>query len=83
MFSALEQHKDGAWWYHGDTFETEAEAKEFIEGWIWWDANRPKFYFEHEKPLPKKSCCTKDGCRTFEFAGKILWDRKKGTLKQE
>ena len=32
MYSLLEQHKDGSWWYHpGDTFETEAEVEQCFQ----------------------------------------------------
>lgn len=79
LYSCVEQHCDGSWWYHGNTFESREEAGNFLDDWIPWDANRHKMIFTHEKPLPDETCCTKDGGETFEFAGLILWDKENGT----
>ena len=85
MFSLLEQHKDGAWWYHpGDTFKTEAEVdRRFQETFGQFDPERPHRTFEHEEPMFQEfSTCTFD-FKTFEFGGKIFWPQAlKGTFKR-
>lgn len=69
-YSLLEQHLDGSWWYHGNTFATRAEAEAFSARWIWWDKGRPKTILEHERPLPKKTLSTHD-FKTFKEVGGI------------
>ena len=71
-YSALEQHKDGSFWYHGHTFENKEDAEKFVADWISWDPGRIKKVFEHKKPLPDQTCCTFD-FKHFGFAGAILW----------
>ena len=83
LYSALEQHCDGSWWFHGDTFTSREEAGRFLPGWIGWDENRHKKIFYHEKPLPREECYTIDDGETFEFAGITLWDKKNGILKKQ
>lgn len=66
LYSAFEQHKDGSWWYHCHTFTDRAAAEEFLKKWIWWDTDRRKTVFEHEKPFPMETLHTfdfKDFCR--------------------
>ena len=75
MFSLLEQHVDGSWWYHpGDTFETEAEVEQcFQEGIGRFDPDRPHQAFEHQEPLcQERSTCTFD-FKTFMWGGMIFW----------
>ena len=72
LYSVLERHNDGAWWYHCGTFSNRKWAEEYLETWIPFDKDRPKMVFEHTKPLPQQSCCTKN-FKTFEFGGVILW----------
>lgn len=77
MYSLLEQHKDGSWWYHpGDTFDTRMAVYERFHSRFWWDPERPHKVFEHDKPLFQEySTCTTDGGETFRFAGAILWEK--------
>lgn len=76
MFSALEQHTDGAWWYHGNTFDTKEEAETFVSKWIWWDQDRPKMIFEHEKALPdSRSLCTRNFIEFSNVGGMVVWNK--------
>lgn len=70
LYSCLERHVDGSYWYHGDTFETREQAETFLEKFIWWDPSREKRIIEHEKPINPNNgyCCTFD-FHTFEFGG--------------
>lgn len=79
MYSLLEQHKDGSWWYHpGHTFDTEEEVEACFQRSFWWDLTRPHKAFKHDKPLFQEySTCTTDGGETFRFAGAILWENER------
>ena len=70
IYSVLEQHRDGAWWYHpGDSFDTLEEAKERADHFCDYLDERPVKVIEHELPFPQdKSRCTFDG-KHFGFAG--------------
>lgn len=69
MFSILERHNDGSWWYHpGMTFGTPEECEERFRSSFWWDLDRPHKVIEHSVPLPKETCYTFD-FKTFEFGG--------------
>ena len=85
MFSLLEQHKDGSWWYHpGDTFDTEAEVEQrFQETFGRFAPDRPHMAFEHTEPMCQElATCTFD-FKTFHFGGKIFWPQSlKGTFKR-
>lgn len=82
MYSLLEQHNDGSWWYHpGDTFDTEAEVEEcFRETFGHFDPDRPHMAFNHQEPMfQEHATCTTD-FNTFEFFGVIFWPESlKGT----
>lgn len=60
LYSAIERHIDGGWWYHGDTFENREEAEQFLLEWIWWDKDRPKRIYEHLTPFPLKTMVSYD-----------------------
>lgn len=77
IYSVLEQHKDGAWWYHpGYSYDTEEKAKQEADAFSKRFDNRPTMVFSHEVPLPQEySTCTCD-FSTFGFAGAILWRNK-------
>lgn len=70
MYSLLEQHNDGSWWYHpGNTYNSPEEAEEAFKKIFWWDLDRPHKVIKHTGPLfQEHSSCTKD-FNTFEFAG--------------
>lgn len=78
MYSLLEQHIDGSWWYHpGDTFETEEEVEQcFQRIYGHWSP-------EHAEPLCQDyATCTFD-FKVFEFGGIIQWPKAlKGTIKR-
>lgn len=76
MFSLLEQHKDGSWWYHpGDTFDTEEEVEKCFQETYWWDPERPHMTFEHDETMFQEySTCTFD-FKTFHFGGMIHWPK--------
>lgn len=59
-YSLLEQHTNGAWWYHGNTYTSREEAEERFKTWIWWDKERPKKILEHTSSLPKETMVTYD-----------------------
>lgn len=83
MYSLLEQHVDGSWWYHpGDTFETEEEVEQcFQQVYGHWTPDRPHRTFKHDEPLFQEySTCTFD-FKVFEFGGMIHWPKAlSGTL---
>ncbi len=63
-YTLLEQHTNGAWWYHGQTFTTVKEAADYWDRWIWWDEKRPKMILSHTSPLPRETMVTFD-LKTF------------------
>lgn len=83
LYSVLEQHADGSWWYHpGFTRETRAEAELKSAHSIWWDLERPRRIFEHEFPFPQDhAICTTD-FENFSLAGDIIWTRSNGCLQK-
>lgn len=77
MYSLLEQHRDGSWWYHpGYTFETEEEVEQcFQKEFGHFAPNRPHRAFKHDEPLLQDySTCTFD-FKVFEFGGIIRWPK--------
>ena len=77
MYSLLEQHKDGSWWYHpGDTFETPEEVEEcFHETFDHFAPDRPHKCFEHTEPMFQEfATCTLD-FKVFHFIGVIPWPK--------
>ena len=73
MFSILEQHNDGSWWYHiGKTYDTrdEAETKghELFGGESFLKP-RPYKVIEHTKPFPQDMARCSFDCVHFHFAG--------------
>ena len=82
LYSLIEQHKDGSWWYHpGDTFNTPEEVETCFKETFWWDLERPHKVFEHEEPMYQEhSTCSFD-LKKFDFAGFVYWPKKYyGTL---
>lgn len=74
IYSLLEQHYDGSWWYHkGASYDTLDRALIAIPNYIKWDETRGKVIFCHDEPLPQRSCCTFD-FKNFAFCGQILWE---------
>lgn len=84
MYSLLERHADGSLWYHpGHTFATPEEVEADFKRTFWWDLDRPHLVFEHDKPLFQEySTCTKDGGKTFHFAGEIKWEQNPNTERR-
>lgn len=73
IYSLLEQHYDGSWWYHkGASYDTLDRALIAIPNYIKWDETRGKVIFCHDEPLPQRSCYTFD-FKNFAFCGQILW----------
>ena len=69
MYSVLEQHNDGSWWYHPKfTHDTEKDAEEYFKKAFWWDLDRPHKIVEHTKPFPQKTISSFD-CVHFGFGG--------------
>ena len=83
MYSLLEQHIDGSWWYHpGDTFETEEEVENAFRKRFWWDLERPHRSFKHDKPLLQEhSTCLMRNGEAFGFGGMVLWTEKQGLIR--
>ena len=77
MFSLLEQHIDGTWWYHPrprSTFDTPEEVEEAFKKIFWWDLSRLHMVFEHSKPLFQRySTYTRD-FKVFLFDDIIRWE---------
>lgn len=75
LYSVLEQHLDGTWWYHPRyTFSTreeaEKEAQEFSERMD----NRPTMIFEHTEPMFQEYSTALYG-DVFHFGGMIEWPK--------
>lgn len=70
LFSCLERHNDGSFWYHGNTFNSHEQAEIFLKSWIPWDPNRKKLIIEHATPITTYFgvCYTYD-FRKFEYGG--------------
>lgn len=86
MFSLLEQHKDGSWWYHpGFTFETKEEVEECFLRVFRLDPKRPHKCFEHEEPMFQEHSTSTFDFKTFDFGGMVLWpeSRKGEPLRRE
>lgn len=76
-YTALEQHTDGAWWYHpGWTFDEFDQAADLAVDFSARHENRPVTVIEHTGDFPAaQSCCTRElitGPVTFRFAGEPL-----------
>lgn len=73
MFSILEQHKDGSWWYHpGATYRTWDKADAEAEKLYWSGKHltpRPYKIIEHQKPFPQDMARCSFDCVHFSFAG--------------
>lgn len=73
MFSILEQHKDGSWWYHiGETYDTREKAE--TEGQELYGSGkyltpRPYKVIEHTKPFPQDLDRHSFDCIHFYSAG--------------
>lgn len=75
LYSLLEQHKDGSWWYHpGFTFDTPEEADQcFRENFP--NDPRPHKVFEHEEPMFQEFSTSSYDLKTFDFGGLIHWPK--------
>lgn len=74
LYSVLEQHLDGSWWYHlGWTFETREAAEQKIREGLWFDPQRPMRLFEHHRPFPQDHGRYTRDLKTFGIAGYIDW----------
>lgn len=71
FYSLLEQHTNGAWWYHRLTFKSIKEAEEYNNGWIWWDKARPRKILEHKMPLPDLTLYTFDFREFYKQGGSL------------
>ena len=75
LYSLLEQHKDGSWWYHpGFTFDTPEEVEECFKKYF--DDSRPHMVFEHEEPMYQKHSTSTYDLKTFDFGGLIHWPKR-------
>lgn len=75
LYSLLEQHKDGSWWYHpGFTFNSPEEVEEFFKKHF--DDSRPHMVFEHEEPMFQKHSTSSYDLKTFDFGGLIHWPKR-------
>ena len=76
MYSLLEQHKDGSWWYHpGDTFETEEEVEQRYQETFGLYDPRPHRVFKHDEPLCQDYATDTFDFKVFEFGGMIHWPK--------
>ena len=86
MFSFIEQHIDGSWWYEPQmhaTFDTKEDVDKYFQNVFakYVDSERPYKAFEHNTPLYQEhATCTFD-FKVFSFGGIILWPKElEGTL---
>ena len=61
MYSYLEKHNDGSWWYHKESYATKEEAENSFNKSFWWDKNREHVIIKHYKPLPNMTLSTFNG----------------------
>lgn len=61
MYSYLERHNDGSWWYHRCSFNTKEEAEESFRKSFWWDAEREHKIIKHDEPFPDITLFTYNG----------------------
>lgn len=68
FYSLLEQHTNGAWWYHKLTFTSREEAEEVFKDWLVgdWITPRPRMILEHTSSLPKETMVTYDLRRFYD-----------------
>lgn len=61
-YSLLEQHTNGAWWYHRNTFTSRKEAEEYFKIWLTGDfiQKRPRMILEHTDSIPDETMVTDD-----------------------
>lgn len=78
LYSLLEQHKDGSWWYHKNfTFDTPEEVEKCFNEYFKFDIDRPHMCFEHEKPMWQGySSCTFDFKRFVSPGGRVVWEKE-------
>lgn len=82
MYSCLEQHESGDWWYHpGFTFDSAQAAEDKFAKAFWWDPQRPHRILEHEHPFPQDGSIYTTDFENFGFGGLITWTKSKGTLQ--
>ena len=67
-YSLLEQHTNGAWWYHKLTFTSREEAEERFKTWLTgaFIKERPRMILEHTSSLPKETMVTYDLRRFYD-----------------
>lgn len=79
FFSALEQHIDNSWWYHGNkwTFDSREEAEAFVKRFCEnMGDDRPTRIYEHDEPLLDELMEYLES-DTFGFSGLIYWEKGK------
>lgn len=77
-YSLFEQHYNGTWWYHGESYTTkEAAEKDLREVFIYWDKDRPKRIFEHRMKFSGETLSTDDFIDFCDFGGMYLFSIKK------
>ena len=77
LYSLLEQHKDGSWWYHpGSTFNTPEEAEEHFAKEFQFDPLRPHKVFKHEEPMFQEYSTSTFDFIKFDFGGYVHWPKK-------
>lgn len=68
MYSYLEKHNDGSWWYHRRSYETKEEAEESFRKSFWWDIDRKHKIIKHNEQFPDMTLSTFD-FHTFKGIG--------------
>lgn len=72
-YHVFEQHLDGTWWYHMDSFTDKAEADAFARDWLWWDPDRPTRVFEMHQDLPLMTLWTIDFVTFRSIGGEDIY----------
>ena len=66
IYSVLEQHLNGSWWYHpGMSYNTREAAEERAREF----PDRPTKVIKHEQPMPQDVSRYSFDCKHFDFAG--------------
>ena len=77
LYSLLERHNDGSWWYHpGWTFDTPEKAEEHFKEVFQFDPTRPHKVFKHEEPMFQEYSTSTFDFEKFDFGGYVHWPKE-------
>ena len=77
MYSFLERHTDGYWWYHPrSTFDTPEDAEKNFQERFWWDLDRPHIIVKHKVEFPQDYSRSSMDLLHFGFGGLFDYEIK-------